>query len=393
MPEVTEDGTLYTMRVKPGIYFADDAAFKGKKRELTAEDYVYSIKRIFDPRRSRPTSTSSRATSPAWTRSLAKARKAQRIDYDTPVEGLRALDRYTFQIRLKQPNYNFLYYLAYCNVSCARGARGGRALRRQDRASTRWAPGPYRLAFWKRSSKMVFEAQPELPRGVLRRQPAGRRRDGAGDRCGATRASACRWWTASRSTSSRSRSRATSRSSTTSTTSSSACPTSSPTSPSPTTQLAADLARRGIRMERKPGHGAHLLVLRDEGSGRRRLHAGEDRAAPRDRRSARTWAPRSRIARKNQAIPAQSPIGPGAAGYDPDFRSTATEYNPAKSKALLDMYGYVDCNGDGWRDLPRKAPGDECKPFAIEYASAPDARSRSRWTRTGRRTWTPSAST
>jgi ABC-type transport system substrate-binding protein len=58
-------------------------------------------------------------------------------------------------------------------------------------------------------------------------------------------------------------------------------------------------------------------------------------------------------------------------GYDPDFRSTATEYNPARAKALLDMYGYVDCDGDGWRDLPRKGPGDECRPFTIEYASAP----------------------
>ncbi|MGZ5661694.1 MAG: hypothetical protein ACXWG6_10030, partial [Usitatibacter sp.] len=28
MPEVTEGGTLYTMKVKPGIYFADDEAFK-----------------------------------------------------------------------------------------------------------------------------------------------------------------------------------------------------------------------------------------------------------------------------------------------------------------------------------------------------------------------------
>ena len=51
MPEITEGGTLYTMRVKPGIYFADDPAFAGKRRELVAEDYVYSIKRLFDPRK------------------------------------------------------------------------------------------------------------------------------------------------------------------------------------------------------------------------------------------------------------------------------------------------------------------------------------------------------
>ena len=52
LPEVTENGTLYTLRVKPGIYFDNhDAVFKGRKRELTADDYVYSIKRIFDPKK------------------------------------------------------------------------------------------------------------------------------------------------------------------------------------------------------------------------------------------------------------------------------------------------------------------------------------------------------
>src|ERR1700682_2231091 len=54
MPEITENGTLFRMKVKPGIYFADDEVFKGKKRELTAEDYVYSIKRLFDPKRKSP---------------------------------------------------------------------------------------------------------------------------------------------------------------------------------------------------------------------------------------------------------------------------------------------------------------------------------------------------
>ena len=46
IPEPDEGGTRYTFRIKPGIYFADDLAFKGKKRELTAEDYVFSLKQI-----------------------------------------------------------------------------------------------------------------------------------------------------------------------------------------------------------------------------------------------------------------------------------------------------------------------------------------------------------
>ncbi|MEI6738499.1 MAG: hypothetical protein WCL29_08480, partial [Pseudomonadota bacterium] len=54
MPDISADFTTYTMRVKPGIYFADHEVFGGKKRELIAEDYVYSMKRLFDPALSAP---------------------------------------------------------------------------------------------------------------------------------------------------------------------------------------------------------------------------------------------------------------------------------------------------------------------------------------------------
>src|SRR3984893_9851718 len=42
--EISDGGKRWTMRVKPGILFTDDPAFKGKPRELVAEDYVYSYK-------------------------------------------------------------------------------------------------------------------------------------------------------------------------------------------------------------------------------------------------------------------------------------------------------------------------------------------------------------
>src|SRR5688572_2512534 len=119
MPEVSEQGTVYRMRVKPGIYLADDAAFEGKRRELTAEDYVYSIKRLFDPKKKSPNLYLIEGNIAGMDEVLAKARRLNKMDYGTPVEGLRALDRYTFQVRLKQPNYNFVYYMAYCNLSCA----------------------------------------------------------------------------------------------------------------------------------------------------------------------------------------------------------------------------------------------------------------------------------
>src|SRR5208283_1083245 len=49
MPVITDGGRTWTIKLKRGILFADAPAFKGKPRELVAEDYVYSIKRSIDP--------------------------------------------------------------------------------------------------------------------------------------------------------------------------------------------------------------------------------------------------------------------------------------------------------------------------------------------------------
>ncbi len=291
------------------------------------------------------------------------------MDYDTPVEGLRALDRYTFQIRLKQPNYNFLYYLAYCNLTCAL-AREVVETYGEKTGEHPVGTGPYRLAFWKRSSKIVLEANPgfreqrfegEPAEGDARAQAAhaankGKRLPMVGKvEVYIVEESQPRWLAFLNA----------------STTTSSASPTSSPTWRCPTTASRPISPSAASSSDRPARHGDHLLLLRDEGPGHRRLHAGEDRAAPRDDPGPGRGR-RDPHRPQEPAIPAHSPIAPAPWAYDPDFHSTATEYNPAKSKALLEMYGYLDCDGDGYRDLPRKDAADECKPFSVEYASRPD---------------------
>ena len=368
MPEITEGGTLYTMKVKPGIYFADDAAFNGKRRELVAEDFVYSMKRLFDPKKKSPNLYQFEGQIAGMDEVLARARKANRMDYDAPAEGLRALDRYTWQVRLKQPNYNFLYYLAYCNLTCA-VAREVDEYYGERIAEHPVGTGPYRLVSWKRSSKMVFEANPGYREEVYNEEPAA---DDPGAQAISARLSGKRLpmvgrvevyiveepqprWLAFLNGEHDFVERV---------------PNEFANVATPNNELAANLRRRGIQMERTPGMELtySYFAMKDPIVGgyepekvalRRAIVLGQDVATE------------IRIPRKNQAIPAQSPIGPGAMGYDPDFRSTATEYNPAKAKALLDMYGYVDCDGDGWRDLPRSNGSTECKPFSIEYASAP----------------------
>ena len=99
MPEISDDGLQLTIRLKKGVHFIDDPAFKdGLGREVTAEDFVYSIKRHFDP--------GSRAQG-AWlwqNRIVGLDRwKETGSDYDEEVAGLRALDDHTLQIRLTQP--------------------------------------------------------------------------------------------------------------------------------------------------------------------------------------------------------------------------------------------------------------------------------------------------
>jgi ABC-type transport system substrate-binding protein len=74
---------------------------------------------------------------------------------------------------------------------------------------------------------------------------------------------------------------------------------------------------------------------------------------------------------KNQAIKVDSPIAPGMAGYTPETSPTL-EYSPPKAKALLDMYGYVDRDGDGFREMP------DGSPLAIDQASTPVQRDRQR---------------
>jgi ABC-type transport system substrate-binding protein len=368
MPQVTENGTLFTMKVRPGIFFADDEAFGGGKRELTAADYVYSIKRLFDPKRRSPNLYLLEGNIAGMDEVLARARKNNQMEFDAEVEGLRALDRYTWQVRLKQPNYNFLYYLAYCNVTCA----VAREVAEHYGDKTGEHPvgtGPYRLAFWKRSSKMVFEKNPNYREEYYDAEPPAddaRAQQVLAQNKGKRMPMVDRVevyvieepqprWLAFLNGEHDMVER---------------LPNEFANIAVPNGRIAAHLAKKGIYLERNAGMELtySYFAMQDPVVGG---YTPEKIALRRAITLGNNVEEEIRIPRKNQAIPAQSPIGPGALGYDPTFRSNVTEYNPAKAKALLDMYGYVDCDGDGWRDLPRKSAADECKPLTIEYAAAP----------------------
>ena len=73
---------------------------------------------------------------------------------------------------------------------------------------------------------------------------------------------------------------------------------------------------------------------------------------------------------RGQAIPAQSPIVPGTLGYDTAFKSEMGDHDPARARALLDLFGYTDRDGDGWREQP------DGQPLLLEINTQPDNQSR-----------------
>jgi ABC-type transport system substrate-binding protein len=365
MPEISPDGLTYTLRVKPGILFDDHPAFGGRKRELVAEDYVYSMKRLLDPKLAAQMLSQFEGHVAGVDEALAKARKVNRLDYDAPIEGLKTLDRYTFQIRLTRPFYNFIYNLADCRVSCA-VAREVVEHHGEDFGANPVGTGPYRLAFWKRSSKLVLEPNPNYREDIFDGEPAADDAEGQailaemrGKRLPLVgrvevyivEEEQPRWLAFLNEEFDLAYE----------------VPAEFANVAFPGNRLAANLERRGIRMAQEPGLDLTFAYFNMEDP----VVGGytPEKVALR-RAISLGYNTRDEIAivRKGQAIPANAPYSPGVAGYDPDFRTSASEYSIPKARALLDIYGYVDRDGDGYRELP------DGRPLVIENGSTPSAR-------------------
>ena len=353
MPEVTDGGRTYTIHIKPGIFFADDPAFGGKPRELVAADYVYSMKRILDPKVRASQIAEIEPYVVGAAQAAEKARKEDRFDYDAPIEGLKVLDRYTFQVKLKQPLYVFIYNFADCRIACA-VAREVVERYGEDFGSHPVGTGPWRLTFWKRSSKMVFERNPNFREEYFDAHPNAD--DARGQRILARfkgrrlpmidrveisviEETQPRWLSFLNGEMDLLF----------------LVPEEFAYQAFPNNRLAPNLAKRGIRMQQAPaldltyayfnmddpvvgGYTPEKVALRRAISLSYKI---QDEIA---------------ILRKGQAIPAEAPYSPGVAGYDPDFHTSANEYDVPKAKALLDMYGYVDRDGDGYREMPDGSP-------------------------------------
>ncbi|HPG62579.1 MAG TPA: ABC transporter substrate-binding protein [Casimicrobium sp.] len=161
LPEISSDGLVWKIRLHKGLYFADDPVFKGKKREVVAQDLVYSWKRMLDPKIISPNLWHIEGKVVGMDEVVADAKKTGKFDYDRPVAGLKALDRYTVQLTLKQPDYTLTELMQQYNWSpVAREAieayrdAGGRTMNNPVGA------GPYLIKQWVKGNKVILTKNP-----------------------------------------------------------------------------------------------------------------------------------------------------------------------------------------------------------------------------------------
>jgi ABC-type transport system substrate-binding protein len=160
MPEVSEDGLTYTFKIRAGIFFQDDPCFPvGKGRELTAEDFVYSIKRVADIKNASSGYWAFNGRIVGLDEFRASTEGSEPTDYDAPVEGLRALDERTLQIQLTGPYPQLLWILAmHYSFAVPREAveRYG-----DDFVNHPVGTGPFRLSRWTRNYRIEFVRNPK----------------------------------------------------------------------------------------------------------------------------------------------------------------------------------------------------------------------------------------
>ena len=365
MPEIADGGRTWTIRVRPGIYFTDDPAFKGKKRELTAADFVYSWKRLIDPRMRSPFAWILERKIVGVDTLIDAARTSGKFDYDAPLEGLQALDAYTIRIKLKEADYILRSYLSHGAMAAvarevvdAYGDESGWVMAHPV------GTGPYVLKEWRRGQRIVLEANPGYREDHFPASGESNDRDLIALMKGKRLPQIGRIEVA-------------------------IIEESNPrllsfnageldyvnvpsdlvdTVLDAGNKLRPDYTQRGVTLTRATLPALNYTYFniddpvvgsytKDKIALRRAIVMGFDTPAL------------IRTIYKGQAYPATQPIPPNLPGHD-DGWNVRVGHDPTAAKALLDKFGYVDRNGDGWREQP------DGKPLVLTMASATSERDR-----------------
>jgi len=365
MPDISADGKTWTIRIRPGIYFADDPAFKGQRRELTAADYVYSIKRILDPKMRSNALQTVEGRFVGADAVVAKARETGKFDFDAPMEGLAVVDRYTLRFKL-----NFADYELMSNLTTSQLVAVAREVVEAYGDASGWimanpvGTGPYRLKEWRRGQKIVLEANPSFrderyPEGTtpadraLTEKLAGKRLPLIGrieisvieesnprlfafeqeqlDYLGVPLDLVANVLDDGKT-------------------------------------LKQRFAQRNVRHDRgiQPAISYTAFNMEDPVVGG---YTNDKIALRRALAMAYLIDDDIRVIRQGQAVPATQIIPPGMSGHNPKFDGHA-KFDPAGARALLDRFGYKDRDGDGFREFP------DGRPLTLKYSSPPDSLAR-----------------
>ncbi len=372
LPEVSADFKTITFKVRPGIYFQDDPAFKGVKRELVAADYVYSIKRHYDPKTKSPNLYIFESAGLLGLTELRKKAVQDKtpFDYDTVVDGLKVLDRYTWQIKLGKPDPRFVQNLT--NPLAAALAREvvekyGDAIMQHPVGTAAWM---LKRDEWRRSSKIVLVKNPGFRDERYAEEAPADRPD--------LQAVAAKYKGRKLPMIDR---------------------VEIAIIDEPQPRWLSFLSGEADLMQELPGEFAPIAIphgqlapnLVKRGIGKvpyvnpdinhvffNMTHPMVGGLEPQQvalRRAIslayHTDQEISRV-RKGQMTPAQGLMPPGTWGYRADLKTTMSEYDPARAQALLDLHGFVDRDGDGWRDRP------DGSPLRLVFNTEPNAEQRAR---------------
>ena len=162
LPEISKDGTTYTFKIKKGLFFTPDDAFKGALRELTAQDFVYVVLRHADPKNRSPQVSDLDDKILGFAESRKQAVANGKFNYDQKHPGIYATDRFTLVIKLKQADRNFLSLL----TSPFAAGMAREVVEKYGFEGIMANPvgtGPYVLDKWVRGSKIILKANPEYP--------------------------------------------------------------------------------------------------------------------------------------------------------------------------------------------------------------------------------------
>lgn len=368
MPAISSDGRTWMIRLRHGIFFADDPVFAGKRRELTAADFVYSWKRNVDPRVRSPSADLLAGKLVGLDAAVARAKATGRFDYDEDIAGLRAIDRYTLQIQLVEPDYTLLPNLSRIPLR----AVAREVVEKYSDASGRVmdhpvGTGPYRLKEWQRGKQVLLEANPGFREEHFPAAPA----------------------TANEATKSMAAAMKGKRIPQIGVVDIAVVEESNPRllmfsggeldlvdipydlAPKvidETGHLLPEYGSRGVELQR----GMELRVtytyfnMEDPVVGG---YAPERVALRRAICSAYNIADEIRVIRNGQGEPATQPLPPDVEGHVRGFKGFAL-HDPAVARALLDKFGYRDRDGSGYRALP------DGKPLVLHMVFGPEATER-----------------